>query len=107
MPRLEYDDIFRFPHSSYTVDVSWRYLLKQLQEDVRIGLDLNPDFQRGHVWRVAQQIAYVEYVMAGGEVSKTIVFAQLAKRVFETGDDGKVPGYVLLGDAEALAEFRL
>lgn len=31
------------------------------------GLQLNPDFQRGHVWTEAQQIAFVEYVLTGGQ----------------------------------------
>ncbi len=37
------------------------------QPDGRFSpLDLNPDFQRGHVWNEQQQIAYVEFVLRGG-----------------------------------------
>ncbi len=31
-------------------------------------LQLNPDFQRGHVWTEAQQIAYVEFILKGGQI---------------------------------------
>lgn len=38
------------------------------------GLQMNPDFQRGHVWSEAQQIAYVEFLLRGGNSGKTIYF---------------------------------
>lgn len=31
-----------------------------------LPIDWNPDFQRGHVWTAAQQIAYVEFTLRGG-----------------------------------------
>lgn len=36
------------------------------------GLNINPDFQRIHVWTEAQQIAYVEYILRGGMTGRTI-----------------------------------
>lgn len=30
------------------------------------GLNLDPDFQRGHVWTEGQQIKFVEYILRGG-----------------------------------------
>lgn len=53
--------------SHYRVDVPWGYLeqsLKGFKED--FGLDLDPDFQRPHVWTKEQQIAYVEYKLQQG-----------------------------------------
>lgn len=32
------------------------------------GLNLEPDFQRGHVWTVPQQIKFLEYLIRGGKV---------------------------------------
>lgn len=32
-----------------------------------LGLELNPDFQRGHVWTTDQQIAFVEFILRGGK----------------------------------------
>lgn len=37
-------------------------------------LDLNPDFQRGHVWDKEKQIAYVEYLLRKGEFHREILF---------------------------------
>ena len=41
-------------------------------------LDLDPDFQRGHVWTEEQQRAFVEFVLRRGDVAKTILFANVA-----------------------------
>jgi hypothetical protein len=38
------------------------------------GLDLNPDFQRGHVWTMEQKTAYVEYAIRGGISGKELYF---------------------------------
>ncbi|KVP17029.1 DUF262 domain-containing protein [Burkholderia ubonensis] len=50
----------------YEVDYGWRYLNKALNDIERdYGLDLTPDFQRGHVWTPEQQRAYIENYMRG------------------------------------------
>ena len=59
---------------SYQINVPWMYLEKTIQEYLDIGLELNPDFQRGHVWTEAQQIAYVEFILRGGKTARTIYF---------------------------------
>src|ERR1700749_4121131 len=62
------NDIPQFPKSGYQVDVPWRDLPETVRRHVeRDGLDLEPDFQRGHVWTEEQRIRYVEYVLRGGE----------------------------------------
>lgn len=38
------------------------------------GLDLTPDFQRGHVWTEDQQIAFIEYLLRGGKSGRDIYF---------------------------------
>lgn len=38
------------------------------------GLILNPDFQRGHVWTRAQQIAFIEYFLKGGRSGRILYF---------------------------------
>jgi hypothetical protein len=38
------------------------------------GLNLCPDFQRGHVWTRDQQIAYMEFFLRGGMTGRTIYF---------------------------------
>ncbi len=64
---------------SYTVDIGWDFLESwienhQKQFDGEPGLNLNPDFQREHVWTREQQIAYVEYVLRGGHAAKELYF---------------------------------
>ena len=46
--------------------------VKDYEED--IGLELDPDFQRGHVWSEEQQKRYVEFVLRGGRSAKEIYF---------------------------------
>lgn len=61
--------------SMYHINCSWDYLEKWLscnEEDV--GQELNPDFQRGHVWNEQQQIKYIEHVLKGGHSGRDIYF---------------------------------
>lgn len=32
------------------------------------GLDLDPDFQRGHVWKMETKVKFIEYILRGGVV---------------------------------------
>ena len=56
-----FKDIPRFtPDGSYAVDYPFVPLVKFIEEEVaNEGLQLNPDFQRGHVWTEEQQVAYI------------------------------------------------
>lgn len=54
-------------------DVSLSYLEQYLQSLLDDGMDLNPDFQRGHVWTEEQQIRFVEFQLRGG-VSGRLIF---------------------------------
>lgn len=67
------------PMPNYRVNVMWDYLEEHLShwQDDRDGagkLDLDPDFQRGHVWTPEQQTAYVEYILKGGMSGREIYF---------------------------------
>ena len=47
---------------SYQVCCPLPSLVKFIEDEVsEMGLQLNPDFQRGHVWTEEQQIAWIEY----------------------------------------------
>lgn len=35
-------------------------------------LDLNPDFQRSHVWTESQQVAWIEFFLRGGKTGRVI-----------------------------------
>jgi hypothetical protein len=71
-----FQDIPQFTRSaSYQVNVSWGYLEEHLNHLNDNGLlDLDPDFQRAHVWTEDKQRAYVEFVLRGGHSSKVIQF---------------------------------
>lgn len=62
----------RFGH--YRIDVDLDYFERCIQRYIDMGLILNPDFQRGHVWSKKQQISFVEYVLRGGSGAKRIMF---------------------------------
>lgn len=38
------------------------------------GLEMNPDFQRGHVWTEEQQSKYVEFILKGGKSGRDFYF---------------------------------
>lgn len=65
------------PWGNYSVDVPWGQLEGFLAEVASPhGLDLDPDFQRGHVWDEGQQVRYVEFVLRGGRSGRELLFNQ-------------------------------
>ena len=70
----DFNKISKFPHCSYRVDVGWDYLERQIESSEEIGLDLNPDFQREHVWTEEQQISYCEYILRNGSSGRELYF---------------------------------
>lgn len=50
--------------------------IKKWQSPEEGSLDLDPDFQRSHVWTEAQQIAWIEFFLRGGKTGKTFYFNQ-------------------------------
>lgn len=49
--------------------------VKRIQKEVNdYNLQLNPDFQRCHVWTEEQQIAYVEFFLKGGKSGRDFYF---------------------------------
>lgn len=78
---INYKDIKKFTHDAgYVVNVSWDYLETHLQhyrdtmEKRGEVMELDPDFQRGHVWTEDKQTAYVEFCLRGGKSSRDIQF---------------------------------
>lgn len=55
--------------ADYPIDRLVTFIEDEQRED---GLQLNPDFQRGHVWTEDQQIAYVEFLLRGGKTGRMI-----------------------------------
>lgn len=73
---MKFSDIEQFIRSgSYEVDAPMDHLEGILAGwEKTYGLELNPDFQRGHVWTEEQQIAYLEFLFKGGITAKVIYF---------------------------------
>jgi hypothetical protein len=70
---MNLNDIPQFPKSNAALSISFRDLLKWVDQQVKEdGLDLLPDFQRGHVWTEEQRIRYIEYRLRGGDGGKAI-----------------------------------
>jgi hypothetical protein len=73
MKITKFKDIPRFVHGgNYVVNVPWSHLERHLEGIPEC--DLDPDFQRGHVWTKEKQQAYVEFILKGGKSSRAIYF---------------------------------
>jgi hypothetical protein len=76
---MRFEEIPQFTRwANYQVNVSWDYLEKHIEslsaEGSNFVLDLDPDFQRAHVWTEEQQRRYVEYILRGGKASRQLLF---------------------------------
>lgn len=65
---MKFKDITQFTQlSGYHVNVGLHYFEEYIERLIEeYGLELNPDFQRGHVWNEEKQIRFVEYFLRGG-----------------------------------------
>lgn len=97
---MRWEDIELFPQACYEIDVMWQYLERQIESEQKQGLDLDPDFQRAHVWTDAQRTAYLEYSFRGGEVGRSIICATSNWQITPT------PNYVLLDGKQRLESVR-
>lgn len=67
------DQIKRFPQAHYEINVEWGYLEAWLADQFSNDeVELDPDFQRAHVWHPWQQSAYCEFILRGGESSRIL-----------------------------------
>jgi hypothetical protein len=60
---------------NYRINQPWSDLESWIERETKeLGLDLDPDFQRAHVWDEKKQIAFVEFCLKGGKHSNIIRF---------------------------------
>lgn len=72
---MNFKDIPQITTAHYSIHVPWDYLesaLENYKED--FNLQLEPEFQRSHVWTEEQQSRYVEWILCGGKTGKEIYF---------------------------------
>lgn len=98
---MKWSDVPRFPRASYEIDVEWGALESQIEFSRELGLDLEPDYQRVHVWTEEQRRAYIEYSVQGGEVGRTLTFVCTDWQALP------VPGYSLLDGKQRLQSVRM
>ena len=62
--------------ASYRIDVSWNYIEDTFRHwsEGPSSVDVDPDFQRAHVWEEVQQQRYVEFILRGGQSAKELMF---------------------------------
>jgi len=56
----------------YGVDVPWSSLIRYFEQHVEDGLNIDPDFQRPHVWTLEKQTAYLEFCLRGGQSGNNV-----------------------------------
>lgn len=71
-----FKNIQKFTRSAnYRVTIRWDYMETWINQQGDV-LDMNPEFQRGHVWDEAKQIAFVEYALRGGISGREVYWNQ-------------------------------
>jgi hypothetical protein len=75
---MKFEDIPTFiTDGSYEVNISLNNLEKTIREwvdDKYFALQVCPDFQRGHIWSMGQQVNFVEFFLQGGKTGRVIYF---------------------------------
>ena len=73
---MKFRDIEQFTRdANYQVSIPLIYLQKTIDDYIlRHELNLNPDFQRHHVWDTGRREAFVEYILRGGTSAKRLYF---------------------------------
>ena len=71
---MKLQSIKQFPKCNYKANVPFLSLKDNLEHYGKTGLELNPTFQRGHVWSKEQKTRYIEYILQGGTSGRDIYF---------------------------------
>lgn len=76
---VRFRDIVPFTRwGTYAINQSWdsieRWLKEHKNKGYGGGIDLNPDFQRGHVWTQKQKRRFIEYGLRGGLTGMDVYF---------------------------------
>lgn len=72
---MKIKDIPKFTRdANYHIDCSFDELKDWVDRQIKNNLDINPDFQRAHVWKEVDQIAFIEFSLSGGLTGKDFYF---------------------------------
>lgn len=104
---MKFSDIPKFTRSApYVVNQPWDLLQDILDHYINdYGLDLNPDFQRSHVWSIENRQAFVLFLLKGGHSSRDIYFNHPNwMNSFKTTPEN---GFVLVDGKQRLESVRM
>ena len=74
---MKFAELPKYSPRHYRVTQDWDHLevaMHRYMHEILAPLDIDPPFQRGHVWTAEQQIKYVEYKLQGGSGSDELYF---------------------------------
>jgi uncharacterized protein with ParB-like and HNH nuclease domain len=74
--KYKYNDIPSFTNrAGYFVTIEWAGIERTIEGYIKdFGLNLDPDFQRAHVWDENKQAKYIEYCLRGGQSGRDLYF---------------------------------
>ena len=101
---MKFSDIPQFTSDGcYQVNYPIISLVRYIEEEVETaGLQLNPEFQRGHVWTEEQQIAWLEYHFRGGKSGNTIYLNNPFWKSVRSPRKGEYADYVCVDGLQRL-----
>lgn len=101
-----FEDIPQFTRDgAWQCDYPLNHLVKFINEEIKEqGLQLNPNFQRGHVWTEEQQIAWLEFFLRGGKTSRVIYFNKPSWH--RNVPDGEYDDYVCVDGLQRLTAIQ-
>jgi hypothetical protein len=70
------------------------------------GLDIDPDFQRAHVWTDSQQSAWMEFMFRGGKTGRVLYFNNPDWNRFRVRAPGNYREFVLVDGKQRLNAIR-
>lgn len=73
---MKFADIKQFTSSGNNIESVRLYRIPFIIEEYKndMNLQLNPEFQRGHVWNEKQQSDFMEFTLQGGKTGRDIYF---------------------------------
>lgn len=98
MNKIKENDLIKLirpmPRARYEVDHFMHNVERNIQTYVDdCGLELDPDYQRGHVWSQSQQESYMEAVIRGA-ISSGGLLIQMNCASFSGKPTGDLPGHM-------------
>lgn len=102
----KFSDIPQFTRDgSCQYDFAIEYLMDFLNTEIeQFNLQLNPKFQRGHVWTEDQQVAWLEYFLKGGKSGRIVYFNNPSQH--KSVKDGSYNDYVCVDGLQRITAIQ-